>query len=131
MGSSGRRFRAGRETHGFLDVAGEHVDLEVLRAAVALREGEAVALQEALAAAGAEQHLVDGEGGDLRARRLVHHPDAQPNNRGFHLTTPVTLHLQDSNAKNTAAVSESDSVEEVGILYLTRLCIIIIFFSMG
>lgn len=50
------------------------MDLEVLGAPVALGEGEAVALQRAFLSSGAEQHLVDGEGGDLSACGLVHHP---------------------------------------------------------
>jgi hypothetical protein len=63
-------------THSFLDMAGEDVDLKILRATVALSEGEAVALDGALATPGAEQHLVDGERSDLRARCLVHDPEA-------------------------------------------------------
>lgn len=62
-------------THSFLDMAREDVDLEVLWAAVALSEGEAVTLDGALPTPGAEQHLVNGEGGDLRAWRLVHNPE--------------------------------------------------------
>jgi len=75
----------GGGTHRLLDEAGEHMDLEVLGAAVALREGEAVTLHRVLLAPGAEEHLVDGEGGDLRARGLLHDaggPDKQGGSEG-------------------------------------------------
>lgn len=61
-------------THGFLDVAGEDVDLEFLGAPVALREGEAVTFHWALLAAGTEQNLVNGKRGDLCTRGLIHNP---------------------------------------------------------
>lgn len=61
-------------THGLFDVAGEDVNLEVLWAAVALSEGKTVTFHRVFPASSAEQHFVDGEGGDLCPRGLVHDP---------------------------------------------------------
>lgn len=58
-------------THGLYDVAGEDVDLEVLGAPVTLSEGETVAFHRTLSSTSTEQHLVDGEWGDLCTRGLV------------------------------------------------------------
>lgn len=51
--------------HSFLDVAGENVDLEVLRTSVTLGERETVTFYGAVSSSSAEQHLVEGEGGNL------------------------------------------------------------------
>lgn len=52
-------------THSFFNVAGEDVNLKFLRTPVTLREAETVTFHGALPSTGAEQHLVDGKGGDL------------------------------------------------------------------
>lgn len=52
-------------------MAGEDMDLKVFRAAVALGEGKAIALDGALSSTCAEQHLVDGKGCDLCPSGLV------------------------------------------------------------
>ena len=52
-------------THGLFDVAGENMNLEVLRTSIALSEGKTVAFHGALATSSTEQHLVNGKGGDL------------------------------------------------------------------
>ncbi len=57
-------------------MAGEDVDLKVLRAAVALGEGKAVALNRSLASSGTKQHLVDGKRRNFCSRGLVDNPRA-------------------------------------------------------
>lgn len=52
-------------------MAGEDVDLKVFRAAVALGERKAIALDGALSSTCAEQHLIDGKGCDLCPSGLV------------------------------------------------------------
>lgn len=53
-------------THSLLDVAGEDVNLEVLRTPVTLSKGEAVTFNRTLLPTSTEQHLVDRKRGDLR-----------------------------------------------------------------
>lgn len=68
----------GEETanpHRFPDLAAEHVDPEDLGVVVALGEGEAVALRRAVVASHAEQNLVDGVVGDLRAGVGLQQPE--------------------------------------------------------
>lgn len=47
------------------------MDLKVFRAAVALSEGKAIALDRALSSPCTEQHLIDGNGRNLCSRGLV------------------------------------------------------------
>lgn len=48
-------------THGLFNVAGEDMNLEVLRAPVTLSKGETVTFHRALLSTCTEQHLVDGK----------------------------------------------------------------------
>ncbi len=52
------------------------MDLKVLRAAVALGEGKAVALNRSLASSGTKQHLVDGKRRKFCSSGLVDNPRA-------------------------------------------------------
>lgn len=60
--------------HSFFNLAGEDVDLKVLRTSVTLGEGETVTVHSSLSSTSAEQHLVNGERGDFCSRGLVHNP---------------------------------------------------------
>lgn len=48
------------------------MDLEVLRTSITLGEGETITFHRVLSSTSAEQHFVDGEGGNLCAGGLVH-----------------------------------------------------------
>lgn len=74
------------KTHSFFDVTGENMNLEVLRTPIALCEGEAITFHRVLSSTSAEQHFIDGEGGDLCSRGLVHNSGKEEKLNAFSIS---------------------------------------------